>query len=321
MALLPGGVIPYDDMFRLQREVGRPITWTALLTVKGRPYHEQVIEANDAARRDGVEVWPQVSCRPLVFQMNLEEPFTLNIRPSFARLMDHSIEERLAAYRDPAWRAAALEDLAHGTFPFHWEKVSVAESPGHPELADRPILDVAAGVGLQPARRACSTSRSETTSSHASGRCWPMTTTRASPGCCRATTCCWVWPTPAPTSPSCATPASPPTCWATGCSGRQVMPIERAIHKLTAEPAGVYGLTDRGVVAVGMAADLCVFDPDTVAPGPLRRVCDFPANGERLTADEPVGMTHVLVNGTPIRVDGAPDQAGLEDHPGVVLRG
>jgi N-acyl-D-aspartate/D-glutamate deacylase len=103
--------------------------------------------------------------------------------------------------------------------------------------------------------------------------------------------------------------------------GRAVMPLERAIHKLTAEPAGVYGLTDRGVVAPGMAADLCVFDPDTVAPGPIRRVYDFPANGERLTADEPVGMTHVLVNGTPIRVDGAPDATGLEDRPGQVLRG
>ena len=84
------------------------------------------------------------------------------------------------------------------------------------------------------------------------------------------------------------------------------MPLERAIHKLTGEPAAVYGLTDRGTVEVGKAADLCVFDPETVAPGPLRRVRDFPANGERLTADAPVGMTHTLVNGVPIRVDGAP---------------
>ena len=31
---------------------------------------------------------------------------------------------------------------------------------------------------------------------------------------------------------------------------------------------------------------------------------DFPADGERLTAEEPTGVRHVLVNGTPIRVDG-----------------
>ena len=37
------------------------------------------------------------------------------------------------------------------------------------------------------------------------------------------------------------------------------------------------------------------------APGPTRRVRDFPADGERLTAEEPTGVRHVLVNGTPIR--------------------
>ena len=96
---------------------------------------------------------------------------------------------------------------------------------------------------------------------------------------------------------------------------REVMPLERAIHKLTAEPAAVYGLTDRGVVEAGRAADLVVFDPDTVAPGPLRRIRDFPADGERLTADAPVGLTHTLVNGVPIRLDGQPvDVSG--DRPG-----
>jgi len=96
------------------------------------------------------------------------------------------------------------------------------------------------------------------------------------------------------------------------------MPLERAIHKLTAEPARVYGLDDRGVVAERKAADLVVFDPATVAPGPLRRVWDFPANGERLVADAPVGVTHTLVNGVPIRVDG--EQVAPDRLPGVVLR-
>ena len=54
----------------------------------------------------------------------------------------------------------------------------------------------------------------------------------------------------------------------------------------------------------GAFADVAVFDPATVAPGPLRRVRDFPADADRLTADQPEGMRHVLVNGTPIRADG-----------------
>ena len=47
--------------------------------------------------------------------MNLAEPFTLNIRPSFAQLMDLDHEEREAAYRDPAWRASTWEELSGGS--------------------------------------------------------------------------------------------------------------------------------------------------------------------------------------------------------------
>jgi hypothetical protein len=51
-------------------------------------------------------------------------------------------------------------------------------------------------------------------------------------------------------------------------------------------------------------------------------VRDFPADGERLVADAPVGVRHVLVNGTPIRVDGAVDDAvDAGNRPGRILRG
>jgi len=56
-----------------------------------------------------------------------------------------------------------------------------------------------------------------------------------------------------------------------------------------------------------------------VAPGRVRRVRDFPGDAERLTADEPRGMTHVLVNGTPIQVDEKPLIDQLEGRPGQVV--
>jgi N-acyl-D-aspartate/D-glutamate deacylase len=100
-----------------------------------------------------------------------------------------------------------------------------------------------------------------------------------------------------------------------------VLTLEHAVHKLTGEPAGVYGFSGRGELAVGNHADIAVFDPDTIAPGPVRRIRDFPADGERLVADQPSGMRHVLVNGTPIRVDGEADTDGLSSKPGHILRG
>ena len=89
-----------------------------------------------------------------------------------------------------------------------------------------------------------------------------------------------------------------------------VVPMELAIRKLSGLQADLFGFEDRGYLRPGAYADVAVFDPATVAPGPVRRVRDFPANAERLTADAPVGMQHVVVNGTPIRVDGDATDAG-----------
>jgi N-acyl-D-aspartate/D-glutamate deacylase len=84
---------------------------------------------------------------------------------------------------------------------------------------------------------------------------------------------------------------------------RGVMPLEQAVHKLTGEPADLFGFSRRGYLREGNWADVCVFDPATVDTGPTRRVRDFPADAERLTAEEPQGVRHVLVNGRPIRRD------------------
>jgi N-acyl-D-aspartate/D-glutamate deacylase len=323
IAMLPGGAFSNDEVFELQSQIKRPITWTALLTIKNLPYHEGVVAEHDAARQRGIEVWPQVSCRPLVFQMNLAEPFTLNMRDSFKGLMDRPREERLAAYRDPSWRAAAWEELSgkqRGVLPFNFAALSVAESTSHPELVGRSIPELAAERGVTELDVMLDLSLEEDLHT----RFWSVLANDDPDGIA------WLLPrdnvllgladSGAHVSQLCD------ACFSTDLLGnwvrdREVMSLERAIHKLTAEPAGVYGLDDRGTVEVGKVADLTVFDFETVAPGPLRRITDFPAHGERLTADAPVGMTHTLVGGVPIRVDGAPDDAGLAAKPGRMLRG
>jgi N-acyl-D-aspartate/D-glutamate deacylase len=96
------------------------------------------------------------------------------------------------------------------------------------------------------------------------------------------------------------------------------MPVEEAVRRLTKVQADLFGMPDRGELRPGAWGDVVVFDPATVAPGPLRRVRDFPADSERLTADQPSGVHHVIVNGTPVVSDGARVEGTA--RPGQVVR-
>jgi N-acyl-D-aspartate/D-glutamate deacylase len=100
---------------------------------------------------------------------------------------------------------------------------------------------------------------------------------------------------------------------------RKAMPLEAGIRKLTGEIADILRI-DRGYLRVGAPADVVVIDLDTLSSGPIRRVRDLPAGGERLTADAPTGVIHVIVNGVPIRRDGQPDPVGIAAGPGQILR-
>jgi N-acyl-D-aspartate/D-glutamate deacylase len=320
-ALLPGEKVTHADVYELQRATGRPLTWTALLTVKGYPWHEKIMAANTQARSEGIEVWPQVSCRPLTFQMNLREPFTFNMRSTFQELMDRPDETRLAAYRDPAWRARAWEEMQgqRGALPVNFDSLLVAESGAHPELIGRKVTDVATDRGVTPLDAMLDISIEENLETR-------FTSVLANND---PDAIAWLLPqdtvllgladSGAHVSQLCD------ACFATDLLGnwvrdKEVMPFEHAIHKLTGEPAAVFGLHDRGTLEVGKAADVVALDFDTVGPGPLRRITDFPADGERLVADRPEGITHVVVNGTVIREGGTPVDGALETRPGKLLR-
>ena len=93
--------------------------------------------------------------------------------------------------------------------------------------------------------------------------------------------------------------------------------LEEGVRQITALPAALTGLIDRGLLLPGFAADVYVFDPDTVGPGRKEFVHDFP-NGAGRWSSKPDGAFATIVNGVPVVLDGELQQdAGL---PGRVLR-
>jgi len=91
--------------------------------------------------------------------------------------------------------------------------------------------------------------------------------------------------------------------------------LEEGIAALTSRIAAFLGLDDRGTVAVGQAADLVVFDPETVQPLALQTLDDIPGGGTRMTKAAQ-GIPWVVVNGVPVVEDGTATNA----VPGAVLR-
>ena len=73
-----------------------------------------------------------------------------------------------------------------------------------------------------------------------------------------------------------------------------ILTLEEAVRKMTSLPAGRLGLANKGRIAPGFAADMVLFDPETVA--------------DAATFAQPFalakGIPHVFVNGVDVVCDG-----------------
>jgi N-acyl-D-aspartate/D-glutamate deacylase len=92
------------------------------------------------------------------------------------------------------------------------------------------------------------------------------------------------------------------------------MTLERAVHRMTGEVARDWGLSDRGTIEPGKAADLVLFDLASIHCGEEEFLDDFPGEARRYVRPGS-GYTAVIVNGEVVLEDGA----YTENRPGRVI--
>jgi N-acyl-D-aspartate/D-glutamate deacylase len=97
---------------------------------------------------------------------------------------------------------------------------------------------------------------------------------------------------------------------------KQAVPLEQAVRMLSFVPASHWGLTGRGLLREGWAADMVIFDPNTIAPLLPELTHDLPAGARRLK-QKASGIMATVVNGEVVLRNNEPTGA----LPGQLLRG
>jgi N-acyl-D-aspartate/D-glutamate deacylase len=97
---------------------------------------------------------------------------------------------------------------------------------------------------------------------------------------------------------------------------KQAFTLEEAVRMITLAPAQGWGMHDRGLIRVGMAADFNVFDPATVAPNMPTVATDLPGGSKRLKQTAQ-GFLATIVGGEIVLSKGNP----TGKLPGKLLRG
>jgi N-acyl-D-amino-acid deacylase len=318
VGVTPGEGCSIADLYELQLHTARPLTYGAILTLPDG-LHADAVTLNDEGWRRGAQVWPQVTPRPLVLANTMVRPYIFNMDPVFNELMTQPLTARRAAYDDPVWRQKAKTGLDSTglTGPF-WSKVMVDGSRSHSELVGRSLADLASERHVEPIdvmldlaldepdlelRLLLILANDDADEVSKLLRDDHCTIGLSDAGAHLGQLC---------------DAAQATDFLGNWVRDRNLMPLEPAVRKLTGVQADILGFKDRGYLRPNAWADIVVFDPATVAPGPTRRVRDFPAGAERLTADAPIGIRHVVVNGVIVQQDGT--RVNADARPGHVLR-
>ena len=319
VAYAPGQPVTWRDSYEVQPAIGRPLMWTPMLTTYPEADHRGVMKVHAEGRAAGADVRPQVTCLPLKVQLRMDNPYYFRTVPIFLELLGRDPAEFPTFYGDPAWRAEATRQVPDVKPPVVWHKFFVAETATHPELLGRDIASIARERRCTEIDVLCQLSLDDDLgtrflvilSNDVDG---PVIDLMNQPGAVFGQS-----DAGAHVAQLCD--ANMPTeLLAHWVRDRGALTLEHAVYKLTAELADLYGLADRGRLVPGSAADLVVFDLAAVDPGPLRRVRDLPGDEERLVADAPRGIDHVLVNGTAITRNGESLVGSMRGRPGQILR-
>ncbi len=320
---------------RLARASGRPVTYVLHAMGHAPDEWRLMMDATREARAEGLDVRAQIASRALGWIFSLDGYHLFRARPSYIAIAHLPRAERAEAMRDPARRAAILSEDDSATADLDKRVVNMGRlltrilpssfAIGHtldyePD-ASRRIDAIAAATGRTLPEVAYDTLAEgdgggliiNFSMNYVGGNLDMVHELMADPD-----TVSGLGDAGAHMPLVCdgALTTFQLAFWARDRKRGPTLPLEQVVAKLTGQLAELYGLDDRGVIAVGKRADINVIDFDRLKSALPQMLFDLPKGGPRLLQYSS-GYRATLVNGVATRRDDKATGA----TPGRLVRG
>lgn len=307
---------------QMARRTGRPVLWQSISHSWSRPHHWREMLANTQRvfNEEGLPIYAMTQAKPFQNRYTLRDAQCFDEFPSWKTALFSPIEARKQMFADPELRkklrAEAIEDQSPSVFPRRWDVIYVdaVKLAKNKALEKKSVADIAKAQGKDGLDCFLDLSLEEDLETR-----FVHTNTQGDPNAV-----CEILKHPAVMIGQSDAGAHMGYdarfgystaflgCWV---RDHGIMPLEAAVSKLTFRVASVFGLSDRGLLRSGLAADIAVFDPATVNTQDPEYVNDLPAN-ERRMIQNATGVPFTVVNGEVVIENGKPTGA----LPGKVIR-
>jgi len=287
-------------MGRLSRDSGRPLTFTLFQVEEWRSRWHEVLERVVALNGQGAALFPQVGARPTGIVISLSTYHSFMRRPTYLRLRDLPMAERLAELRKPAVKAAILAEtsvphelpgtmengVAFAELNFA-QTFALRDAKDYEPTPDRSFAARATAAGQDPwsylydflvsgngedfAVMYFTNYPDHNLDAVHDMQMHDATVTGLSDAGAHVSV---IFDAVAPTYQL--------THWVRDRTRGPRLPLERVVHRQTLKNARLFGFADRGSLEAGKRADVNVIDLDGLTLGDLEIHRDLPAGGLRL---------------------------------------
>jgi N-acyl-D-amino-acid deacylase len=306
---------------RISQACGRPVMYNTLLEQARQPGRWKTHLAHvEETVRQGIRAIPLCNPGSIVNKFTMRNCQVFRSMPTWLPILQGADDEKLRAYRDPATRAKLRAEVdaplgPDSTFSKRWDLMIVEEAKlsKNRGLQGQHIAAIAKAQGKEPVDAFLDLAVEENldtvfslgeinmdTEAVAQILGSPYAVVGLSDGGAHVQFHSNV--------------SNPTRLLGYWVREKQIMSLEHAVRRLTFDSATAFGIYDRGLLQPGMAADLVVFDPDTVRPVAEDVVHDFPNDGWRMR-ELAEGIHYTVVNGEVLLEKGT----HTGSHPGRVL--